>query len=72
MGSAPQVIGANDSVVPFLGSISAPLFIDSAETGERFALVEHPMPPRAPSPMHRPYCEDEFSFVREGTIGALL
>ncbi len=38
-----------------------------------FALVEHPMPPRAlAAPLHRHTREDEYSFVLEGRMGALL
>ena len=43
------------------------------ETGGGFALVEHPMPPRAlAAPLHRHSREDEYSFVLEGRVGALL
>ena len=44
-----------------------------AETGERFSLVEHPMSPRAlAAPLHRHTREDEYSYVLEGHVGALL
>jgi mannose-6-phosphate isomerase-like protein (cupin superfamily) len=47
--------------------------IDSATSGERFSLVEHPMPPRAlGAPLHRHHREDEYSYVLEGRMGALL
>jgi mannose-6-phosphate isomerase-like protein (cupin superfamily) len=47
--------------------------IDGDDTGERFSLVEHPMPPRAlAAPIHRHSREDEYSFVLEGRMGALL
>jgi mannose-6-phosphate isomerase-like protein (cupin superfamily) len=47
--------------------------IDGAGTGERFSLVEHPMPPRAlGAPLHRHSREDEYSFVLDGRMGALL
>jgi mannose-6-phosphate isomerase-like protein (cupin superfamily) len=43
------------------------------ETGGGFSLVEHPIPPRAlAAPLHRHSHEDEYSFVLEGRIGALL
>ena len=43
------------------------------ETGGGFALVEHPIPPRAlAAPLHRHTHEDEYSFVLEGRVGALL
>jgi mannose-6-phosphate isomerase-like protein (cupin superfamily) len=47
--------------------------IDGIDAGDRFALVEHPMPPRAlAAPMHRHSREDEYSFVIEGRMGAQL
>jgi quercetin dioxygenase-like cupin family protein len=47
--------------------------IDGAEAGGRFALVEHLLPPRAlAGPLHRHTREDEYSFILEGTVGALL
>src|SRR5579875_4046682 len=56
-----------------LGGIGVRFMIDGSETGERFSLVEHPMPPRAlAAPLHRHTREDEYSFVVEGCMGALL
>ena len=48
--------------------------IDSEETpAGGFSLVEHPMPPRAlAAPLHRHSREDEYSYVLEGRMGALL
>ena len=47
--------------------------IDGHEAGERFSLVEHPMSPRAlAAPLHRHNREDEYSYVLEGRMGALL
>ena len=47
--------------------------LDGAEAGDRFSLVEHPMSPRAlAAPLHRHQNEDEYSFVIEGRMGALL
>jgi mannose-6-phosphate isomerase-like protein (cupin superfamily) len=47
--------------------------IDGAEASDRFSLVEHPMSARAlAAPMHRHAREDEYSYVLEGSIGALL
>ena len=41
--------------------------------GDRFALVEHTLPPRAlGSPLHRHTSEDEYSYVLEGRLGAQL
>lgn len=47
--------------------------VDGADTGGRFALVEHLFAPRAlAAPMHRHRKEDEFTFVLSGRIGAVL
>jgi mannose-6-phosphate isomerase-like protein (cupin superfamily) len=47
--------------------------VDSGETGQRFAIVHHPMAPRAlAAPLHRHQNEDEFSYVLYGSLGALL
>jgi mannose-6-phosphate isomerase-like protein (cupin superfamily) len=47
--------------------------IDGDQTGGRFAVVHHPLAPRAlAAPLHYHHHEDEFSFVLTGTLGALL
>jgi quercetin dioxygenase-like cupin family protein len=47
--------------------------LDGAEAGHRFSLVEHPMAARAlAAPLHRHMREDEYSYVLEGRVGALL
>src|SRR3954465_15194379 len=57
----------------FIGSIGVRFMLDGPEAGRRFALVEHPMSPRAlAAPLHRHSREDEYSFVIEGQVGALL
>jgi mannose-6-phosphate isomerase-like protein (cupin superfamily) len=56
-----------------LGSIGVRFMLAGGETGGGFSLVEHPMPPRAlAAPLHRHTHEDEYSFVLEGRVGALL
>ena len=68
-----KLVGPDDAQEGFLGSIGARFLIDGAEAGERFSLVEHPMSPRAlAAPLHRHNREDEYSFVLEGRMGALL
>ena len=43
------------------------------ESGGGFSLVEHPIPPRTlAAPVHRHAKEDEYSYVLEGRLGALL
>jgi mannose-6-phosphate isomerase-like protein (cupin superfamily) len=47
--------------------------IDGKESGGRFSLLQHLMPARAlAAPLHRHSREDEYSFVLEGRLGALL
>jgi mannose-6-phosphate isomerase-like protein (cupin superfamily) len=47
--------------------------IEGGEAGKRFSVVHHPLAPRAlAAPLHRHTREDEYSYVLEGTLGALL
>jgi mannose-6-phosphate isomerase-like protein (cupin superfamily) len=67
------VIGPNDGEAGFLGSIGVRFMIDGEDAGGDFSLVEHPLSPRAlAAPLHRHTREDEYSFVLEGRMGALL
>jgi mannose-6-phosphate isomerase-like protein (cupin superfamily) len=67
------VVGPRDGLAGSLGSIGVRFLIDGLEAGGRFALVEHPLPPRAlAAPLHRHSREDEYSFVLEGRLGAML
>ena len=68
-----KVVGPDNGREGFLGSIGVRFMIDGFEAGERFSLVEHPLSPRAlAAPIHRHTREDEYSFVLEGRLGALL
>jgi mannose-6-phosphate isomerase-like protein (cupin superfamily) len=68
-----RVLGPQDGNAGFLGSIGVRFMIDGAVTGGGFSLVEHPMGPRAlAAPLHRHLREDEYSYVLEGRMGALL
>src|SRR5580765_6436761 len=72
VGSA-RIVGPGDGAEGFLGSIGVRFMIDGDEAAERFSLVEHPMSPRAlAAPLHLHTREDEYSFVLEGRMGALL
>ena len=72
--TAVKVIGPADGRIGFLGSIGVRFMIDGDETAARgFSLVEHPMGPRAlAAPLHRHNREDEYSYILEGRMGALL
>ncbi|HET7574892.1 MAG TPA: cupin domain-containing protein [Solirubrobacterales bacterium] len=68
-----RVVGPNDGDSGFLGSIGVRFMIDGEEAGGDFSLVEHPLPPKAlAAPLHRHTREDEYSWVIEGRMGALL
>ena len=71
--SAAKVVGPADGKAGFLGSIGVRFMIDGSEADDRFSLIEHPMSARAlAAPLHRHNNEDEYSFVLEGRMGALL
>jgi mannose-6-phosphate isomerase-like protein (cupin superfamily) len=69
----PRIVGPADGVSRDLQTIGARMMAWTEETGGGFSLVEHPIPPRAlAAPVHRHSREDEYSFVLEGRMGALL
>ena len=71
--TAAKVLGPNEGKAGFLGSIGVRFMIDGAEADERFSLVEHPLSARALAALlHRHNREDEYSYVLEGRVGALL
>ena len=68
-----RVLGPKDGRAGFLGSIGVRFMINGGESGGGFSLVEHPMSARAlAAPLHRHAREDEYSYVVEGRVGALL
>src|SRR5688500_7572326 len=71
--TSARIVGPGDAEEGFLGSIGVRFMIDGSEAGDRFSLVEHAMSPRAlAAPLHLHTREDEYSFVLEGRMGALL
>jgi quercetin dioxygenase-like cupin family protein len=70
---AAKVVGPRDGKAGFLGSIGVRFMINGEEADGRFSVVEHPMSARAlAAPLHRHNREDEYSYVLEGRVGALL
>jgi quercetin dioxygenase-like cupin family protein len=68
-----RVLGPTGGKAGMLGSIGVRFMLAGEDTGGGFSLVEHPIPPRAlAAPLHRHGLEDEYSFVLEGRVGALL
>jgi len=71
--TAPTIIGPSDGESVTLQTIGVRFMIPVADSDGRVSLVEHPMPPRGlAAPLHRHNREDEYSFVLEGRMGALL
>ena len=72
--TGPRIVGPSDGRLADLGSIAARMMIWTEEVpGGSFSLVEHPMPPRRlAAPIHKHSREDEYSYVLEGRMGALL
>ena len=69
----PRKLGPRDGKAVDLGSCGVRFMAWTEETGGDFSLVEHPIPPRTlVAPLHRHSREDEYSYVIEGRMGALL
>ena len=68
-----RVLPAGEGDTSSLGGVRDRFMIDGADTGGRFALVEHLFDPRAlAAPMHRHHDEDEYTYVLTGRIGAVI
>lgn len=68
-----RVLGPKDGKAGILGAMGVRFMIYGSESGGGFSLVEHPIPPRAlGAPLHRHSREDEYSYVVEGRVGAML
>jgi quercetin dioxygenase-like cupin family protein len=73
MADGPKIVGPGDGGFVDLGGLGIRFMVEGDETGGQFALVEHPLEPRAlGAPMHRHTNEDEYSYVIEGRMGAQL
>jgi mannose-6-phosphate isomerase-like protein (cupin superfamily) len=65
----PVVRKGEGEAVRFAG-LGVRFLLDGEATGGAFALVEHPIEPRAlAAPVHTHSREDEYSYVLEGAIG---
>jgi mannose-6-phosphate isomerase-like protein (cupin superfamily) len=72
--SAPsQVVTAGQAAFVDLGSFGARFLAVARQTGGALSIVEHPVPARTlAAPLHRHRHEDEYSYVLEGVMGAVL
>lgn len=69
----PRKLGPSEGKYTDLGALGVRFMIWAEESGGGFSLVEHPIPPRTLcAPLHRHHNEDEYSFVLEGRMGAVL
>jgi mannose-6-phosphate isomerase-like protein (cupin superfamily) len=69
----PRKLGPQDGKAVDVAGLGVRFMVYGEESGGGFALVEHPIPPRTlAGPVHRHSREDEYSFVLEGRMGALL
>ncbi|MCC2662234.1 MAG: hypothetical protein K0S35_156 [Geminicoccaceae bacterium] len=69
----PRIVGPKDGPYTDLGSLGVRFMIWGEESGGGLSLVEHPIPPKGLcAPLHKHSREDEYSFVLEGRMGALL
>ncbi len=71
-GAAARILAAGEGeTIP--GLVTDRFMIDGGQTGGRFALVQHRFAPRAlAAPMHRHRREDEYTYVLDGRVGAIL
>ncbi|HEX2129908.1 MAG TPA: cupin domain-containing protein [Solirubrobacterales bacterium] len=69
----PRKLGPKEGEYTDLPSVGVRFMIWTEESGGGFSLVEHPIAPRTlAAPLHIHEREDEYSFVLEGRMGALL
>lgn len=69
----PRKLGPDEGRMVDVGLLGVRFMVYGEESGGGFSLVEHPIPPRVlAAPVHRHSREDEYSFVLEGRMGALL
>jgi mannose-6-phosphate isomerase-like protein (cupin superfamily) len=70
----PRVLRAGEGdILGPLDAVRDRFMIGRDDSGGRFAVVEHLMSPRAlAAPLHKHSREDEYSYVLEGRVGALL
>ena len=69
----PVVISPEGGETFDFGGLGVEWKLDGRESEGRFSIVHHPIAPRAlAAPLHYHHNEDEYSYVLEGTLGALL
>ena len=74
VGTGVRVLGPGDGEIAGAPESRTDRFmIDGIDTGGRLAVVEHTLPPHIlAGPLHHHSREDEYSYVLEGRLGAVL
>jgi quercetin dioxygenase-like cupin family protein len=69
----PRKLGPQEGHAVDVAGLGVRFMVYGEQSGGGFAMVEHPIPPHTlAGPVHRHSREDEYSFVLEGRMGALL
>ncbi len=64
------VLGPQEGELVQMGAVGARFMVDGQQSGGGFALIEHPIAPRAlAAPLHVHTGEDEYSYVVAGRVG---
>lgn len=72
-GPPATFVGRTEGKSVFLGTVGVRHIVDKVRAEGRFSVLEHPMSARAlAAPLHRHHKEDEYSWIIEGRVGALL
>ena len=72
-GPPAKSVGRTGGKSVFNGTIGVRHIVDRVQADGRFSVLEHPMSARAlAAPLHRHHNEDEYSWIIEGRVGALL
>lgn len=69
----PTVVLPDQGEAFDFGGLGVDWKIDGSDTGGSFSVVHHPIAPKAlAAPLHYHHNEDEYSYVLEGKLGAIL
>ena len=69
----PTVVAPDRNDLFDFGGLGVHWKLDAEMSESRFSVVHHPIAPKAlAAPLHYHHNEDEYSYVLEGTLGALL
>jgi mannose-6-phosphate isomerase-like protein (cupin superfamily) len=72
-GPPAKSVGRTEGKSVFLGTVGVRHIVDKVQAEGHFSVLEHPMSSRAlASALHRHHNEDEYSWIIEGRVGALL